>query len=149
MAGSIVVPFRKALVAGLKVAINDKKVSVTYGWQGGEDDRRREQVFTLRPRATHDVAALKAGRNFRDEEMDLDVVVLIAGVNKLPEETDTRALEIGKVVEEFIADRKNNELGVTGLQWMRVTGFELNNMYGSSGSMSEITYTVRFRARLT
>lgn len=149
MAASIVVAVRKAVIAGIKAALNDPKVSVTYGYQGADDDRRREQVWTDRVRSTHEPAGLKAGRNFRDETLDFDVVVLVAGVGKPPEDTDTRALQIGAVVEEFLADRKSNELGVPGLNWLRVTGFELNNGYAPKGSLSEIRYAVRYNARLT
>lgn len=149
MAGSIVVEVRKAVVAGLVMAINEPKVSITYGYQGSDDDRRREQIWTDRARAAHDVAGLKPGRNFREEVMDFDLVVLVAGVGRPPEDTDTRAIELGTQVEEFFADRKNNELGVTGLQWIRVTGMELINGFGPKGSASELRYTVRYNARLT
>lgn len=149
MAGSIVVPVRRALVAKIAEALDSPQVSVTYGWQGGETSARREQVFTNRPRATHDPAALKAGRNYRDETVDLDVVVLVGSPNAKPEDVDDRALAIGRVVEEVVADHKSNELAVPGLLWLRMTGFELNNMTGAGGSLTELTYTVRYFARLT
>lgn len=149
MAGSVVVDVRKAVVAGLIVVIDDPKVSISYGYQGADDDRRREQIWTDRVRSTHDVAGLKSGRNFREETLDFDVVLLVAAVGRPPEDADTRALELGLQVEEFLADRKNNELGVTGLQWIRVTGMELINGFGPKGSASELRYTVRYNARLT
>lgn len=149
MAGSIVVSVRRAVVEGLRDAINDPKVSVSYGYQGGDDDKRREQVWTDRARSTHEPAALKPGRNFREEVLDFDVVIWVAAVGKPPEDADDRALEIGVVFEEFMADRKHNQLGVTGLQWITVTGFELTNGYGPKGSLSELRYTVRYHARLT
>jgi hypothetical protein len=149
VAGSVVVDVRKAVVAGLIAVIDDPKVSISYGYQGADDDRRREQIWTDRVRSTHDVAGLKSGRNFREETLDFDVVLLIAAVGRPPEDADTRALELGLQVEEFLADRKNNELGVTGLQWIRVTGMELINGFGPKGSASELRYTVRYHARLT
>lgn len=149
MARSVLVDVRRAVVAGIKTAVADKSVSVTYGWEGSDETRRRAQVFTNRALATHDVAALRAGRNYRDERMDFDIVVLVMGVNKSTAETDERALVLGKVVEEFIADRKNNELGVAGLQWIRVSSMELNNGFTPAGTITEITYTVTYQARLT
>lgn len=149
MAGSIVVDVRKAVVAGLVTAVNEKKVSISYGYRGSDDDKRREQIWTDRVRSTHDVAGLKAGRNFRDETLEFDIVILVAAVGLPPEDADTRALELGTVVEEFLADRKNNELGVDGLQWIRVVGFELINGFAPKGSLSELRYTVRYYARLT
>lgn len=148
MAGSVVVAVRTAVADGIRTLLNDPKVSVTYGWQGGDDARRREQVFTARPRSSHDPASLRAGRNFRDERMEFDIVVLVSGVGKNPEDTDMRALAIGRIIEEFIADNKNS-LGVAGLNWIRMSAMELNNLYGSNGSLSEITYTVLYDARLT
>lgn len=149
MAASIVVGVRKAVVEGLITHVAEPKVSITYGYQGSDDDRRREQIWTDRARATHDVAGLKPGRNFREEVMDFDIVVMVAGVGLPPEDTDTRAIELGTKVEEFIADRKNNELDIDGLQWIRVTGMELINGFGPKGSLAELRYTVRYSARLT
>lgn len=148
MAGSIVVEVRKALVAAIKTKVNDTSVSVTYGWSG-DDDSRRESIFTHRPRATHDPAALRSGRNYRNEEMEFDVVILVLGVGKSPDENDTRALVLGTAVEETVADHKSNELGVAGLNWLRMVDMELNNRFASTGTITEITYTVRYSARLT
>lgn len=147
---SIVVDVRKAVIAGIKTALSDPKVSVTYGWQGGDDTRYREQVFTNGGRATHDPAALKAGRNFRNERMDFDIVVLVYGVGKKPEDADDRVMEIGQVIEEYIADRKSNELGITGLNWLRVKEFELSPpRINANGTIAEAVYTVTYDARLT
>lgn len=149
MAGSIVVAVRSAVVAGLVGAIAEPKVSITYGYQGADDDRRREQIWTDRVRSTHDAAALKTGRNFRDETLEFDIVILVAGIGLPPEDADARALELGTAVEEFVADRKSNELGIAGLQWIRTIGFELNNGFNGKGSLTELRYTVRYYARLT
>lgn len=150
MAGSVLVAVKKALIAGLTTAINDPQVSVTYGYQGGDETVRRDQIFTDRSRATHDPAALKAGRNFRNESVDFDIVVLSAGVGIKQDECDTRAFALGRFVEEFIADRKSGEtLGVTGLNWIRVTGFEHTPLNAPNGCLSELRYHVRYDARLT
>lgn len=149
MAASIVVAVRRAVIAGLVTAVNDSQVSISYGYQGSDDDRRREQIWTDRVRSTHEPASMKSGRNFRDETLDFDVVVWVAAVGLPPEDADDRAIELGAIVEEFIADRKSNELGVAGLQWIRVAGMELTNGYGPKGSLSELRYTLRYSARLT
>ena len=152
MAGSAVVAVRKALIEGLAavVAVDNPRVSVTYGWQGSDDTASREQIFTNNARASHEPAALKTGRNFRDEQMDFDIVVLVLGVGQRPEESDQRAADLALLVEEFIADRKSNELGVAGLNWITVTDYALNYLIApEGGSISEATITVRYRARLT
>lgn len=145
---SALVDVRKALVEALVAAVNDPSVDVTYGFAGGTDPRR-EQIFTDRARGTHDPAALKAGRNHRNERMEFDLVVLVAGVGLSPEETDERALELADVVETVVADHKSNELGVDGLNWLRMGRMELANRFAPNGSLTEITYTITYDARLT
>ena len=149
MASSVLVAVRKAVIEGIGAAVNNPKVHVSYGYEGFKDDKRREQIYTNRASATHDPASLKAGRNFREERMDFDIVVLILGVAISTEETDERALELGQIVEEFIADRKSNQLGVAGLQWIRMSRMELNNAFNANGTITELTYTVSYYARLT
>jgi hypothetical protein len=93
---------------------------------------------------------MKSGRLFRDERMEFDVVILVLGVGLKPEEADARALEIGQVVEEFVADHKSNELGITGLKWLRISNLELSpNRVNANGAVAEATYTIRYEARLT
>lgn len=153
MAKSIVVDVRKALIAGLRAefdASDFESVSCTYGWQGGDDTARRDQVFTDRARADHDAAALKAGRNFRNEQMEFSLVILALGVGMRPEDLDDHVMELGQIVEEYIADNKSGEtFGIEGLNWIRVSGMELKNQYASEGSLSELTYTITYDARLT
>lgn len=148
MAGSIVVAVRKAVVAGLDAlpALDDVQVTYAYVW---DDTRQRERIFTGAARAVHEPAALKAARNFRNEEMEFDIILQIEGVGMTSDETDQRAIDIGAEVEGYIADRKSNELGITGLNWLRMARMELNNRGNERGTLSEITYTVRYNARLT
>lgn len=148
MGRSIVVEVRKAVIEGIKDALNDPSMSVTYGWQGS-DDERREQIYTNRPRATHDPASLKAGRNFRNERMEFDIVLLVIDPTKAPEDVDTRVVEIGQVVEEFLADHKSNELEIDGLNWIRATSFEIENRVMPTGSLTIAQWGVVYDARLT
>lgn len=152
MAGSIHVAVRKAVIAGLADVFEatEPLVSVTYGWQGSDDTARREQIYTANARASHDVAALKTGRNFREEQMDFDISVFVSAVGQKPEDAEQRAADLALVVEEFIADRKGNELGVAGLKWMHVTEYASDYRIGEQGgSLAITTLTVRYNARLT
>lgn len=150
MARSVIVDVRKAVIQGISEALDDEQVSCSYGWQGGGDDARREQIYTNRPRATHRPASLKAGRTFRNESMEFDVVVLVYDPTKPPEEVDERLMELGQVVEEFIADSKSvTALGVAGLNWLIVTGLEIENRLADTGAISLAQYTVTYDARLT
>lgn len=150
---SILPEVRTAVTDGIRaalVAANEKKVGVTYAYEGSDETRRREQIFTNRARATHDPAALKPGRNFREEVMDFEIVVLVISPGKKPHESEERAFELGQYVEEFIADRKSNGyLEVAGLQWIRMVSMEVTPALRSDASITELVYSVRYTARLT
>ena len=48
-----------------------------------------------------------------------------------PDEADERALDIGALVEEWVADHKSGEgLGITGLNWIEMTRFAAVNLTG-------------------
>lgn len=150
---SILPEVRVAVTDGIRsalVAANEKKVAVTYSYEGSDETRRREQIFTNRASATHDPAALKPGRNFRDEVMDFQIVVLVVSPGKKPQESEARAFELGQYVEEFVADRKSNGyLGVAGLQWIRMVSMEVTPALSDNASITELIYNVRYTARLT
>ena len=152
MASSIIVAVRSALATGLATAITANggmtDTEVSYQWKA--DWQRRERVWTRNARFTHAPASLRAGRNFRDEVGTFEVAILVEGVGRTAEWSATRALEIGQVVEQFIADRKNNELAVAGLQTLIVSGEgSLTEMFNDSGTLAELAYPVKYTARLT
>jgi hypothetical protein len=150
MAASIIVEVRKAVVAGIDALLDPNGgTSCTYGWTGGSDDKRREQIYTNRPRATHEPASMRSGRNFRNESMDFDICLFVSDPTNPPEVVDERVMEIGQAIEEFVADHKSNELGIDGLYWIQITAFELENRLMETGAASLATWTVHYEARLT
>ena len=148
MAGSRIVAVRSALIAGLDALSALDGVDVIYAWKF-DAELPRERIFTNRARATHAPASLKSGRTFRNEQMTFDLVVRVEGVDLTAEDTDTRALEIGALVEEYVADHNTLDGTVTGLNWIKVTGMELNNLSNDRGNLSELTYSIAYEARLT
>lgn len=148
MPASIIVAVRSALIEGLKLTdLADEPTEISYQYLAKSS--KRERIFTTRARFTHQPASLRAGRNFRDEEGRFDVVVLVEGVGKSAEWAADRAMDLALVVEEFIADRKNNELDVTGLQTLVVEGEgTVTEMFNDAGHLAEVTIPVRFTARL-
>lgn len=151
---SLVVEVRKAVIAGIAGEMSTQGIapgiSCTYGWQGGSDDNRREQIYTNRPRATHDNASLKSGKNFRNERMVFDLVLMCQDPTKAPEDLDTRVLELGQVIEDFIANNKNGSaFGIAGLNWITISAFEMENRVGPTGSLTFAQWAVTYDARLT
>lgn len=149
MAGSIMVAVRKAIIAGLADLPGLADVDVSYQW-GRLDEQPRERIYTNRAVFNHSPAALRAGRNYRNESGSFDLVVVVAGIGLEAEETGERALELGALAEEWIADRKSDQLGVPGLITLQVAGQgALNEMFNDSGTLAEVTYPVAYTARLT
>lgn len=148
MAGSPIVQIRKAVVEGLSQMENLAGVEVTYTWQ--QNSTAREQVFTLRARTdSNDPAALRSGRNNRNERGRFQIVVKARIPGESPETVDERALALGADVEDFLADRKSNELGVTGLNWIRQDGWTLDGGWADNTYVAELTYDVVYDARVT
>jgi len=148
MAGSILVAVRKELTTRLGQLKPLSGVEVGYAWKGSS--KKREKIFTRRGRFTHDVAGMRAGRNFRNETGRFELVILVQGVGRDVGWTSDRAMELGVACEEFIADHKSDELGVLGLQTLIVDGEgEVNEISADRSTWAEIAYPITYTARLT
>lgn len=147
MAGSVVVAVRKAVAEGLASLIALTDATVSYAWDPSLEERY--QIFTGRSTAQTPPAALKSGRNFRSEEATFQLVIQVVEVGGNGLDGDEKAMEFGQVVEEWLADRKGNELGVTGLNWIRAESWELNGGPNDRAYISQLIFTIRYQARLT
>lgn len=155
MGRSIVVDVRRAVIEALAQELKGPfpGLSCSYGWLGGSDDKRRQQVYTNRPRATHEPASLKAGPTFRNERMEFDVIVMVQDPMLAAEDLDEVVMDIVQVIEELIADNKGGEnFGIFGLNWIKVSRFEMENRIagqGVTGSVTLASLTLEYDARLT
>lgn len=159
MAGSVRAALRRAIVTGFGDYLANLadfngntrpewKPLVSYGYDFGLDNA--ERVYPTRVRADTPPAAMRSGRNFRKESGVLDVVILVKAVGGNYEDADDRAEAIGQQLEEWIADRKQGEgLAISGLIAMVADGWEQVFAGNTQGAMSEVTYKVRWTARLT
>lgn len=149
MAGSLVVAVKQALIDALQGMTGDAEdlegVAVRYAYRS--DTSERERIWTGRARATHTPSSLKSGRMFRDEDMTFDLTIVVEKVGGTAEDAEDRAIEIGTVVEEYIADNKT--LGVAGVKWVRVASAELTPLMNDRGAMAELVYSITYQARLT
>lgn len=152
MAGSIIVAVRSALATGLAAAIaaNGTMADAEASFQWKADWQRREKIWTRNARFVQAPAAMRAGRNFRSEIGSFEIAILVEGVGRTAEWSAQRAINIGTVVEQYIADRKSNELAVSGLQTLTVSGDgSLTEMFNDRGTLAELSYPIRYTARLT
>lgn len=123
------------------------RTEVSYGYPFGTS--AAEFVYFGRTRAQTPPAAMRSGRNYRDEAGELEVIVVCMYVGGDGEDADDRAHAHREQIEDWIADRKNNELDITGLQTLTTRGWESTPFGADSGSGVEIRITVHWTARLT
>lgn len=148
MAGSVQRLVRQGVIDALAALPDLDEVRVSFAYEFGQDVR--ERIFTTRSRALTPPASMKAGRNFRDEAAQFDIVILVEGVGLSTSETEERMDEISVVVEEWLADNKTGEvLDVTGLNWIHQDSWEVTDLGNDRGALVEKVITVSYNARLT
>lgn len=155
---SIGVPLRKAVADGLAehfaalsdfngVGTPEQKTVVGFGYDfaGGH----REQVFTGRSRATTPPAAMRSGRNTRNESGQFDLNIEARVVAGDVYDAELRAEQIGCQVEDWFADRKSGEgLDVDGLLTLVCGEWEADYRGIDNGTAAYRTYVIRWTARL-
>lgn len=154
MAGSLSTAVRKAVMDGFRTHLAglpgfnaaESEVLVEYAYSFGVQAAQR--VYTGRSRADTPPAALRSGRNHRNETGTFEVNIVVQLPAASPEEADERVDAIGTQLEEWVADRKSDQLSV-GLTSLYVTSW-LGDYFGVDGGSGSIrTYTVTWNARLT
>jgi hypothetical protein len=154
---SIGVAVRKAVADGLVThfaalsdfngnAAAERKTFVAFGYDFS--NLPREHVFTGRSRADTPPAAMRSGRNTRNETGRFDLTVIVRAVAGDPYDAELRAEEIGAEVESWLAARKSNELAVSGLLSLVVESWEADYAQADNGAAALRTYVIRWTARL-
>src|SRR5688500_11130980 len=154
---SIGVAVRKAVVDGLTThfaALSDfngntaaeQATVVAFGYDFS--NLHREHVFTGRSRAETPPAGMRSGRNTRNETGHFDLTVMVRAVADDPYAAEARAEAIGAEIEDWFADRKSNELGVTGLSSLVVESWMGDYSKVDNGTAAIRTYVVRWTSRL-
>lgn len=158
MAGSIAYPLKKAVIDGIAAhlaTLDDfngasdpaREVEVSYGFRHAS--HATERIFANRWRSDTPAAALRSGRNHRNESGEFELSIWVLFVGGDAEDAEERVDAIADEVETWLADRKNNELGVPGLLTLVVTGTEGEPRGGDNGAVCLKTLTVAWTARLT
>lgn len=157
VASSIGVALRVAVIAGLVeefgnlsdfngVGQREFKTHVAFGYDFS--NLHREQVYTGRSRAETPSAGIRSGRHTRNETGHFDLNVWVQSVAGDPSIAEARAEAIGDVIEDWFADRKNNELGVPGLNSLVVESWEADYAKTDNGAAALRKYDIRWTARL-
>lgn len=147
MAGTLIVAVRKAVTDEIAALpeLADARVDMTWNAKA----QQREQVFTTAAKFNHQPAAMRGSRNFRNEQGEFELVVLVTGVDQDMTTTATRAVELGTAIEEWVADHKS-DIGVDGLNWILVSGDGgLLELYDDRSTKAILSYSVTYEARLT
>lgn len=150
MAGTNVVAAKKALIA--KIAALDLGgdqaggVQVAYSWPG----RNAEREVVHGGLATFDqnpLAFRGGGRCPRQEDVTVEIHVAIAIPGGKEEDVDTRAVEIGTVIEEAVA-ADPTLADAPNLKIARVDGGELETGFNDDGASALLTYRIILKSTL-
>lgn len=155
---SIGVAVRKAVTDGLEThlgslsdfngtAAAERETVVSFGYLFGRQEIT-EQVYTGKSSAETPAAGMRSGRHTRNETGTFELNVMVRFIGGDGYEAEQRAEQIGGAIEDWLADRKNNELDVDGLNSLTVTGWRADYAQVDGGAGAVRTYTVRWTARL-
>lgn len=147
MSGSIMVTFKTKLLAELAALPGTDGVKLSFG-DPGENALKENIWFGRIYNNEHDAVALKAGRRRREENFTLETYVEVGGTRLTPERSETRALELGLLIEEYLADNPKLDGNVECLLFAVVSGMELFTSSTSDGPLTRYTVSIDVKARL-
>lgn len=156
--GSLMRAVKSAVIAGLTTeyaSLDDFngttrpewKVSVSYGYEWDKHDT--ERVFCGRGTVVTPTAGLRPGMNHRNEQAEFDLMFVVSVPGGSQEDADDRAFDVLAVAESWIGLRKSNQLGITGLNWLVISGYDHTPLGNDRGHMAEIALHITYNARLT
>ncbi len=148
MAGTNAYRAKRALIDALQASaeLGDAGVQVAYSWPGERAEREcvygGSAAWTCKP-----IAMRGGGRMPRREDMTVDLHVAVTMPGSEPADAEARAVELGTVVEEYLAASTN--LGdLNGLKLVTIAGGDLNHVVNDDESIAVITYQVAFLSTL-
>jgi hypothetical protein len=147
MAGSTMVAFKSALVVNLAALPGMAGVKVSYADPG--DKALKENVWCGRITDNeHEAVALRAGRRRREENFTAEVFIEVVGTRLTAERAETRALALGLVLEEYLADNPKLDGSVDGLAFAVISSMELATLETTEGPQTRLTVGIYVKARL-
>lgn len=144
MAGTNAAAFKLALVGALQAAPGLVGVQVVYS-QANQRTVLREWVSLGEAKFVHARTGTHgATRRTRTERLAVDVLVQVRQMGVPPEAADQRAVVIGTVLEELLADDPTVGGVVPKGLYGVVAGGELTHVVDDEGVYSELTYHLEF-----
>lgn len=143
----IVVAFKAALIDMVDALEALDGVQVGYHEEVGAT-ARKERVWLGRCEGYIDPAAIRAGRQTRNEDFELDIRFRVTGASPKPEENEIRMAELVAAVESAIADDARMGGVVDGLISVTAAGYELETVLNGKQPLTDATLRVRAKARL-
>ena len=145
MAGTTAAALKSALKTQMGLEASLSAIPISYG-EPGELARSEHIWIGAATDGDMEPASFRSGRTRRDEAYKLDVVVDVSSVGRV-EANETRAVLLGTVIEEMLAD--DPKVGaVTNLLWCIVEGFMLDSHETGDGPRSVYTLNLSARGRL-
>lgn len=149
MAGTNAVAVKRALVTALTAAPALEGIQVLYSsW---DRELEREAIYFGKAAWTHALAAMRAGGSApRMEALVVDAYVFVSMPGSTPEDAESRAAELGQVLEDALAaDPAGTALAVTGVKLAQVTGGELGSECDDDAAYAMAVYKLGFTSYLT
>lgn len=143
MAGTIAVACKRALFTRLATRPRLKGVQLAYSWPGNVE---RECVYGGGARSTQEYAAASPGRKPRNETALVDVHIYVRLPGGDVEAADVRAMELGVVVEEELADDVTLGGLVPGHGYGGVASIDGDYMQDDDAVTAIWSYQLRFRS---
>jgi hypothetical protein len=146
MAGSTIVAVKQALITNLSALGGLSSVHISYAHPGEKGRKENLWLGAVRD-GEHEATALKLGRRRREENYEVELHVEVGGTQLSPERSEERAIVIGTLVEEYLADNPKMG-GVINVLFAVVTGIDMHTLNTTNGPLTQLMLTISVKARL-
>jgi hypothetical protein len=148
MAGTNAYAAKRALITALQGAagLGADGVQVAYSWPG--ERAERECIYGGAVVWDTKVLTMAAGgRLSRREDMTLDLHIAVTVLGAEPEEAEARAVDLGTVLEEYVAFTTTLN-GLPGVKLGQIAGGELDHAENDDSVIAVLSYRVTFLSTL-
>jgi hypothetical protein len=148
VSGTNAVAVKRALITALQSAagLGADGVQVAYSWPG--ERAEREVIYGGRMAWDTKVLAMAAGgRVPRREDMTLDLHIAVTAMGAEPEAAEARAVDLGTVLEEYVAFTTTLG-GLPGVKLGQVVGGNLDHAENDDSVMAILSYRVTILSTL-